>query len=376
MAEDSLNEFDPGEHGISPFTVYVGDTLIDKFTSYDEAQEEVEYQRGLDPRWAHDQWKIVNGIGETVWEYDVGAKSDDMRRQHKIQFIPRDNKDVAEASNTKQRYGQLIIKRAREARAAEAKEKAEQEKAEQEKAEKEKKPGVAEGWKQTLRLVDPTIIRRIRDKSQEKTNDALRDMQDNEKAGFDPADMLAPNKNKDFRDAARYAKLYAKLKGLQGVAEGMFTKCLAIDPTIGKQINDIINRLYIRVKPTKDEYLLGIVQELFNILRNTGGTYSAPGSPGVRDVAEADKKRNPTRDFLRKHPVPDSEMVKPVKKQGNQDAKTSLSHMMGGSSNELMKNLKIKEQGVSEGANYWTKLQDTRSKKINSLVDELEKSIQ
>jgi hypothetical protein len=31
--------------------------------------------------------------------------------------------------------------------------------------------------------------------------------------------MLAPNKNKDFRDAARYAKLYAKLKGQQGVAE-------------------------------------------------------------------------------------------------------------------------------------------------------------
>ena len=92
-------------------------------------------------------------------------------------------------------------------------------------------------------------------------------------------------------------------------------------------------------------------------------------------VAEADKKRNPTRDFLRKHPVPDSEMVKPVKKQGNQDAKTSLSHMMGGSSNELMKNLKIKEQGVSESINYWNKLQDTRNKKINSLVDELEKSI-
>ena len=32
-------------------------------------------------------------------------------------------------------------------------------------------------------------------------------------------------------------------------------------------------------------------------------------------------------------------------------------------------------KGISEGANYWTKLQDTRNKKINSLVDELEKSI-
>ena len=75
----------------------------------------------------------------------------------------------------------------------------------------------------------------------------------------------------------------------QGVAEGMFTKAPAIDPTIGKQINNIINRLYIRAKQTKDEYLLVIVQELFDILRNTGGTYSAPGSPGVRDVAEGEK---------------------------------------------------------------------------------------
>ena len=51
---------------------------------------------------------------------------------------------VAEASNTMQRYGQKIIKRAREARAAEAREKAEKEKAEQEKADKEKNKGVAE----------------------------------------------------------------------------------------------------------------------------------------------------------------------------------------------------------------------------------------
>jgi hypothetical protein len=72
----------------------------------------------------------------------------------------------------------------------------------------------------------------------------------------------------------------------QGVAEGMFTKAPAIDPIIGKEINNIINRLYIRAKRTKDEYLLGTVQELFDILRNTGGTYSAPGSPGVRDVTE------------------------------------------------------------------------------------------
>ena len=81
--------------------------------------------------------------------------------------------------------------------------------------------------------------------------------------------------------AAKLAKKFSK-----GVAEGMFTKDPAIDPIIGKEINNIINRLYIRAKRTKDEYLLGTVQELFAILRNTGGTYSPPGSPGVRDVAE------------------------------------------------------------------------------------------
>ena len=80
----------------------------------------------------------------------------------------------------------------------------------------------------------------------------------------------------------------------QDVAEGMFTKgptkVPAIDPIIGKQINNIINKLHYHTKQTKDEYLRAKVreatQELFDILRNTGGTYSPPGSPGVRDVAE------------------------------------------------------------------------------------------
>ena len=88
----------------------------------------------------------------------------------------------------------------------------------------------------------------------------------------------------------------------QGVAEGMFTKDPAIDPTIGKQINDIINRLHNHAKRTKDEYLRaavrGAVQELFDILRNTGGTYSPPGSPGVRDVAEGEGNRE-MRDRIR-----------------------------------------------------------------------------
>jgi hypothetical protein len=60
-----------------------------------------------------------------------------------IGYIPA-QQGVAEASNTMQRYGQLILKRAKAKREAEAREKAEKEKAEQEKADKEKKPGVAE----------------------------------------------------------------------------------------------------------------------------------------------------------------------------------------------------------------------------------------
>ncbi|NBQ47104.1 MAG: hypothetical protein EBU33_01415, partial [Sphingobacteriia bacterium] len=63
-------------------------------------------------------------------------------------------------------------------------------------------------------------------------------------------------------------------------------------------------------------------------------------------VAEASKTRNPTTDFLRKHPVPDSEMVTLVK---NKDADASFKNMMGGSSNELTKNLKIKEQESTPG---------------------------
>ena len=83
---------------------------------------------------------------------------------------------------------------------------------------------------------------------------------------------------------------YLEGKQVQGVAEGMFTKAPAIDPTIGKQINNIINRLHNHAKRTKDEYLREAVSELYIILRNTGGTYSPPGHPGVRDVAEG--KRN------------------------------------------------------------------------------------
>ena len=90
----------------------------------------------------------------------------------------------------------------------------------------------------------------------------------------------------DLDDLLNFINKQAEKYGKQGVAEGMFTKAPAIDPTIGKQINDIINRLHNHAKRTKDEYLKEAVSELYIILRNTGGTYSPPGHPGVRDVAE------------------------------------------------------------------------------------------
>ena len=58
-------------------------------------------------------------------------------------------------------------------------------------------------------------------------------------------------------------------------------------------------------------------------------------------VAEASKTRNPTRDFLRKNPVPDSEMAKPIKKQ---DTKTSFNNMMGNPmGSAFLKNIKQKK---------------------------------
>ena len=57
-------------------------------------------------------------------------------------------------------------------------------------------------------------------------------------------------------------------------------------------------------------------------------------------VTEASKTRNPTRDFLRKNPVPDSEMAKPTKKQ---DTKTSFNNMMGNPTGSAFLNIKQKK---------------------------------
>ena len=114
-----------------------------------------------------DQIEALGGVGNHLKEsnaHKILAKkiqqmairkkmTDDALARHNAEQekAEKEKKGVAEASNRMQRYGQLIIKRAKAARAAEAREKAEQEKAEKEKAEKEKKQGVTEAstpyWK-------------------------------------------------------------------------------------------------------------------------------------------------------------------------------------------------------------------------------------
>lgn len=86
-----LNEFDPGESGFGPFTVYLGDHLVDKFSTFDEAKEEIEFIQDSDPRTENELWKIADGTGETVWEHDPGEAIDAMRSAKKIQFLkPKD----------------------------------------------------------------------------------------------------------------------------------------------------------------------------------------------------------------------------------------------------------------------------------------------
>ena len=143
----------------------------------------------------------------------------------------------------------------------------------------------------------------------------------------------------DYRDRQR------DMEGVD-VEEGMFTKCPEIDPATGKQINSIINRIHNRAKQTKDEYLKGTADELFDILRNTGGTYSPPGSPGIRDVAEGSREmtgatidKKPDQINKSKH-----QGVKREKDKNKEQARTAFGNMFGGG-NPAAK-LKIREQGM------------------------------
>ena len=86
VEESSLNEFDPGEDGFGPFKVYVHDEFIEKFATFDQAKEEIEFLRTADPKSFDADWKIIDGTGKTVWQHDPGEAIDAMRMRRKIQF--------------------------------------------------------------------------------------------------------------------------------------------------------------------------------------------------------------------------------------------------------------------------------------------------
>jgi hypothetical protein len=85
---EQLTEFDPGEGGFGLFKVYVEDYFIGQFPTYEEAMGEVDFLRDADPKSATHHWRIVDGTGETVWEYDIGDDIDDYRRSQKFQRRP------------------------------------------------------------------------------------------------------------------------------------------------------------------------------------------------------------------------------------------------------------------------------------------------
>jgi hypothetical protein len=86
---EQLTEFDPGEGGFGPFKVYYEqDYFIGQFPTYEEAKGEVDFLRDADPKSATHHWRIVDGTGETVWEYDIGDDIDALRRGQKFQKRP------------------------------------------------------------------------------------------------------------------------------------------------------------------------------------------------------------------------------------------------------------------------------------------------
>ena len=86
--QKQLTEFDPGENGFGPFKVYVEDYFIGQFPTYEEAMGEVDFLRDADPKSATHHWRIIDGTGETVWEYDIGNDIDNYRRSQKFQRRP------------------------------------------------------------------------------------------------------------------------------------------------------------------------------------------------------------------------------------------------------------------------------------------------
>ena len=102
LAEGDLKEFDPGPNGPGPFKIYIEKYYIGKlFPTFDEALEEVEFLRDTDPKSSTHNWRIVDGTGETAWEYDIGDDIDAARRVNKIQFGKSGGQGMAETTGDK-----------------------------------------------------------------------------------------------------------------------------------------------------------------------------------------------------------------------------------------------------------------------------------
>jgi hypothetical protein len=81
-----LTEFDPGPDGFGPFKIYIETYYTGKsFATFKEAWNKVKFLRAADPKSDTEPWRIVDGTGQTVWEYDIGDDIDAMRRGQKFQ---------------------------------------------------------------------------------------------------------------------------------------------------------------------------------------------------------------------------------------------------------------------------------------------------
>jgi hypothetical protein len=94
VPNESINEYDAGEHGFGPFKLYTGSVHgydhVDTFKSLDAAIAEVEFLIDTTPKLITNYWKIIDGKGEQVWDQDPETMYDNMRSAGKIQFKKTD----------------------------------------------------------------------------------------------------------------------------------------------------------------------------------------------------------------------------------------------------------------------------------------------
>ena len=178
--------------------------------------------------------------------------------------------------------------------------------------------GVAEGWKQTLRKFDPTIKARIRDKSQDQTNQGLDTIQHLADLDLTSDDMVsrAMKPNTYFKNAERYAKLANK-----GMEEG------------GKTPKQYWNRDSQSIGSTPDD----------------GLTYADPDEDGVHYPDYANTKDKNSRKFR----VKDDDGVETTDSRYRVDPKTKKL--------KLQHRISIEKESVNQGVAEASKTKKTRN---------------